>query len=199
MKYMIASLSLAVLAFTGFKNAPHVDLYNLNKESSSLEWNAKKVTGEHYGTINFINGTLKHDHGSYSGNFEIDMNTIVVGDLSGNYKEKLENHLRSEDFFDVKNHPVSKLAITSVKRAATQTGEFYKINANLTIKGITNPIAFDANVKNVNNVLHFDGEIVVDRTKYDIKYRSGKFFPDIGDKMIYDDFTLKFNVALQKQ
>jgi len=200
MKIIVSSFLLTVLIInTSFRihPIPHIDVYKLNSETSSLEWNAKKVGGEHYGSINFISGTLKNDHGNYSGTFEIDMTSIVVTDKSS-FKGKLEKHLKSDDFFDIKNHPVSKLSIISMKKVSTETGEIYKLEGQLTIKGITHPVAFDSDLKKENNTLKFTGDMVIDRTKYDIKYKSAKYFPDIGDKMIYDDFTLKFDVALQK-
>lgn len=193
-------LFTAFLTFTAFEPAhqPHVDVYQLNLEKSSLNWNAKKVTGEHYGTINFAKGTLNDNHGSYSGLFEIDMSTIVVNDLKGGSKEKLENHLRSNDFFDTANHPASKLSIASIRRVSTDAGLVYKVTGQLTIKDITHPVEFDSSMEASDGILWFKGSITIDRTKYDIKYRSGQFFPEIGDKMIYDDFTLTFEVALQR-
>ena len=46
---------------------------------------------------------------------------------------------------------------------------------------------------------HTDGyqaEIVIDRSKFDVKYGSGSFFDNLGDNMIYDDFTLDVNLVM---
>jgi hypothetical protein len=34
-----------------------------------------------------------------------------------------------------------------------------------------------------------------DRAKYDVKYRSGTFFPEIGDRVISDKVDLTFDVT----
>jgi polyisoprenoid-binding protein YceI len=107
-----------------------------------------------------------------------------VKDLeAGEWHDKLVGHLKSDDFFGVEKFPTSELIITESapfkNNEATVTGK-------LTIKGITHPVTFKA----VKVGTGYTALITVDRTKYDIKYGSGKFFDSLGDKMIYDEFTL---------
>lgn len=192
-----ASCAILCMAFV-LAPAPHVDVYKLDTQTSSLEWVAEKLTGKHNGTIKFLGGTLSDNHGAISGKFDVDMNSILVSDLQGESKTKLENHLKSADFFDSKLFPKATFAITSLKTIAApdKEGNTHTISGNMTIRDKTNPISFNAKFAEEAGKLRFTGTAVIDRSKYDVKYRSKTFFPEIGDKLIYDEFSLKFNVAL---
>ncbi len=121
----------------------------LNTTDSKLHWEGNKVTGKHNGQVNISSGKIILDEeGNLSGgNFVIDMNSIDVQDLEGEYKEKLTGHLKSDDFFDVENHPEAKFEITSVAKAETE-GHLL-ISGNLTLRGVTKNITFDAQINNV--------------------------------------------------
>jgi len=166
---------------------------NFNLNQSKIEWTGEKVTGEHNGTIEIKEANLKmKDNAIVSGKFVIDMTSLTNTDLTdAEYNQKLVGHLKSDDFFSVEKHPTAELVISEssafVNNEATVKG-------NLTIKGITKPIEFKA-TKNGNSM---DAMIIVDRTKYDIRYRSGSFFEDLGDKMIYNDFILKTNLVISE-
>jgi len=132
-----------------------------------------------------------------SGSFMIDMESIVCTDIKNEDKrEKLENHLKSKDFFLVKEYPEAYLEIE-------ESGSFEKgsaeIKAKLTIRGNTNPITFRATRQLLDDGLKFFANIIVDRTKYDVKYASGKFFDNLVDKTIYDDFILKVNLMVREE
>jgi polyisoprenoid-binding protein YceI len=145
------------------------------------------VTGSHEGTVKLKSGNLEFNNGVLTGGrFEIDMTSIAVTDLSGDMKGKLEGHLNSDDFFGVEKFPVATMVITSVASRGT-AGE-YKVTANATIKGKTKEIRFLANGTAT-------AEIELDRTDYDIRYGSGSFFDNLGDKTIYDDFSLTVTLA----
>jgi len=200
---VLLALFAALYLSTAFRDAslPHVDVFKLDTEASTLAWKGKKLTGEHHGNIKFIGGELRDNHGSISGKFEIDMNSIVCNDLSGGSKTKLENHLKSDDFFNAATYPKSTFAITSLvpNLSGDADGFTHTVSGNLTIRDKTNPVTFKTklNVDDTGNLL-FEGEVVVDRSKFDVKHRSKTFFPDIGDMMVYDEFTLGFNVKLVK-
>ena len=117
------------------------------------------------------------------------MTTIACTDLTGEYKGKLEGHLKSDDFFSVSNFPTSKLVIT---KASKSSKESYKVSAKLTVKGITKNIDFVAQIK--GNKL--SATILVDRTQFNVKYGSGSFFQNLGDNMIYDEFEIKVNLEI---
>jgi polyisoprenoid-binding protein YceI len=168
--------------------------YEVDRSESRIKWNGRKVAGQHYGTIELKSGNLIVKEGIiHSGIFEMDMNSIVNEDLKNEaINKKLVNHLKSDDFFSVDKYPVSTLVLTEVKPANAIE---YLFKGDLTIKGITNPVTFKAIVTNSNDKLTAKGTIEIDRTLYDIRYGSGKFFASLGDNMIYDTFSLDFSVV----
>ncbi|WP_299396942.1 YceI family protein [uncultured Gelidibacter sp.] len=176
-------LAMAIAAFS-VATEKKVDVVN-----SEITWVGRKVTGQHDGTITLKEGALKFDDKNEltGGTFVIDMTTLTVKDLEGEYKAKLEGHLKSDDFFGVDNHKTSKFVITKVEGKAGK----YKVTGDLTIKGITFPNTFNMTV-NENNTA--TAKLKVDRTKYDIKYGSTSFFDGLADKAIYDEFDLNVNL-----
>ncbi len=176
--------------------------YVFDPAESSIEWFGKKVTGEHTGTINLKQGRLNLVKGKISGGeFEIDMASIVDLDLQDpEYKNKLMNHLKSDDFFSVVSFPVSRFVITDVKEATNKDNSHYNyhIKGDLTIKGITHPIEFPAVINVKDGKLNANAQVTVNRAKYNVRYGSGSFFEGLGDKLIYDDFILKLNLVAAK-
>lgn len=168
--------------------------YKIDKSNSKVKWNGKKVTGEHYGTIDLKSGNLVVDNNKIkSGTFTMDMTTIVCEDLTNeSINKKLVGHLKSEDFFSVDKFPGSTFVI---KESEHKSGNTHSITGDLTIKGITHPVTFDTEVVIDGKNLRAIGKIEADRTLYDIKFRSGRFFSDLGDNLIYDTFTLDFDVV----
>jgi len=170
--------------------------YTVDNSISSMEWVGKKVTGQHNGTIKVKEGTVTVSDGMITGGtLMIDMNSIVIEDIKDEgTNAKLAGHLRSDDFFSVEKYPMSKLVINKVEKK----GDKYHIHGDLTIKGKTDKVEIPAEIKMENGKLVAIGETEIDRTKWDIKYGSGKFFEDLGDKMIYDNFVVKFKVGAKK-
>ncbi len=188
---LLAALAFVVFSFT------HVTTYKVDTTASNIVWNAEKVTGKHTGTVKIKNGVLQVDHGKLiGGSFEIDMTSITDIDLEGEWAAKLVGHIKSDDFFGVDKYPSAKFVIT---RAIPQdTKGNYKIIGNLTIKEKTDEITFKANVAEADGALTAIGDIVVDRSKFDVKYGSGSFFDNLGDKTIYDEFGLKVSLVARQ-
>ena len=180
---LILAIALGTMAFT----TPVKKKVNITK--SSINWKGEKVLGAHYGTIKFQEGWIEmNDEGITSGNFVVDMTSMVVTDLEGESKGKLEGHLKSDDFFGVKNHPTASLKINS----STKIKNGYKVKGDITIKGTTEPISFKL-VKNSDNT--HSAKLVINRTKFGIRYGSGSFFDNLGDKTINDNFELDVKLA----
>jgi polyisoprenoid-binding protein YceI len=181
-------VSMVILSF-GFLFAG--DIVKVDVSKSSIGWLGKKVTGQHNGTISLKSGEFKTEDGKLiGGSFDVDMTSIVVEDLKdADWNAKLVGHLKSDDFFSVEKFPAAAFKITDVK-AVNKDGSNYHIKGELTIKGITNTIEFPAKVENSETGTSASARIVVDRAKFDVRYGSGSFFENLGDKMIYDDFTL---------
>jgi polyisoprenoid-binding protein YceI len=175
----------------------HVDVYKVDINATRIEWFAEKATGKHQGTVILTSGEIYNNHGQLGGKFVMDMNTITVTDLAGDRKTKLEGHLKSDDFFDVKKFPVSNFEITSVipKPGAVAGEPNSSVTGKLTIKGITNEITFPATIKFEGPKMLTKAEVKVDRSKFDIRYGSKTFYEDIGDKAIADEFLLKLDVV----
>ena len=163
--------------------------YNIKQDQSSLVWTGREVsTSSHYGTINFTSGQFEIADGLISqGEFLVDMTSITVQDLTGGSKERLEGHLRSDDFFSVESFPTAHLYISSSE--VISNGK-WMVNGFLTIKDISHPVLFEM----VNTEDGWNANLVFDRSKYNVKFRSGTFFENLGDKLIYDDIELKINL-----
>lgn len=164
---------------------------SLNIESSSIRWYGEEITGkQHYGDLKFSSGNIQINNKVVSsGNFIVNMNSLTVEDLSGGGKKRLEGHLRSSAFFGVSDHPQASLNISSM---VDVDGDSQILNGELTIKGITHPINFSITLNSENNATAM---LVFDRSKYDVRFRSGSFFDELGDKLILDD--IKLEVALE--
>ena len=197
MRFFIFFISITNIVFS-------LNTYNLNLDSSSLEWIGRKITGEHNGTINFSSGYVGLDDKTIkSGIFIVDMSTIKDLDIENTtYRKYLEDHLNEKDFFDTEVYPFATLTILEQldpDSSAKSLGYNSIINCALTIKGITDSIRIPANIMILNNYATAKGSLDVDRTLYDIKYKSKSFFPDIGDKLIYNHFTLNFTIRVNRQ
>jgi len=176
------------MAFTG-KDGD----YKVDAEKSKLTWVGKKVTGEHTGTINVAEGSFTTKSNKVTGgSFAIDMTSIKDTDITNpSGQERLVNHLKSDDFFSSEKYPQATFVITKITSGEKDQ---YTVKGNLTIKGITNEIEFPATIQLVNGQVTAKAKILIDRTKFDIKFRSGNFFENLGDKVIDDNFEL--NVEL---
>ncbi|MDR6786353.1 polyisoprenoid-binding protein YceI [Pedobacter africanus] len=168
--------------------------YKVDLEKSSISWLGKKLTGSHNGSIDLQSGSLLFDGKKLSGgNFVINMTTIKDADKSA----RLEGHLKADDFFGTDKFATSTFVIKKVTAAAANQ---VNVTGDLTIKGVTNSITFPASVAwNADGSVSATAEkVIVDRTKFGIKYRSKGMFPDVGDKMIYDDFELSVKLVAKK-
>lgn len=170
--------------------------YSVDLEKSTVTWKGYKVTGSHEGTINVKTGGLEYTDGLLSGGvFEIDMTSITVTDLKGGTAEKLVGHLSSEDFFGVEKYPAAKFVITNV---SPQGPGRYKVTGDLTIKETTKPVKFTATTTEEDGMITAKADIQIDRSEYNVKYGSGTFFGNLGDKTIYDEFDLSVSLVAKK-
>lgn len=193
--FLFLLTALLSLAFTN----PVADaVVTVDLSSSYIKWTGYKVTGKHYGKVMLKNGKLDFDANNMltGGSFDINMQSITVEDLTGGSAEKLTGHLKSEDFFGVAKYPTAKFVITKVVSRGTPGA--YKIIGNLTIKETTKEIRFNADVKEDGDKAIATGAITIDRSEYNIRYGSGSFFENLGDKTIYDDFDLEINLVVNK-
>jgi polyisoprenoid-binding protein YceI len=164
--------------------------YTIVDSSSVLNWEGSAVGKAHFGTVNY-KGTVKVADGKLiGGELVFDLTTIDTKDLEGEYKNKLDGHLKAADFFNVDSFPNAKLDIT-----AFNAGE---ISANLTIKEVTKAITFPGTVTITEEAVNASAEFTINRTEYGIVYGSGNFFDLAKDKIISDDIKFKVTATAVK-
>ena len=158
----------------------------LDIQKSNIKWTGKELTTkEHFGSLKLSKAQLDFDNDNITGgSFVVDMTTLDVQDLTGRGKERLEGHLRSDDFFSVDKHNQAKLTVNSSKKTSNIS---YELSGDLTIKDITHPIVFTL----TENARGYTSNLTFDRSKYNVRFRSGTFFQNLGDKLILDDIELE--------
>ena len=163
--------------------------YTINPDQSIIVWTGREVTtSKHFGNIYFASGQFEVKRGLISsGEFVVDMTTIDNQDLPEERRGRLEAHLKSDDFFSVESHPTALLSILSSESVADGK---WMVSGELTIKTFTHPVEFEMSNSNDG----WKANLVFDRSKYEVKFRSGSFFENLGDKLIYDDIELAINL-----
>ena len=163
--------------------------YTINPDQSIIVWTGREVTtSKHFGNIYFASGQFEVKRGLISsGEFVVDMTTIDNQDLPEERRGRLEAHLKSDDFFSVESHPTALLSILSSESVADGK---WMVSGELTIKTLTHPVEFEMSNSNDG----WKANLVFDRSKYEVKFRSGTFFENLGDKLIYDDIELAINL-----
>ena len=179
---IVVALIIATITFAF--NTIEDGIKEVKVETSSVTWKGYKVTGSHMGNIALKQGSLEFKDGNLvGGEFTIDMTTVENTDMEGEYKAKLEGHLKSDDFFGVATYPTAKLVFNKVKSTGKNS---YEVTGNLTIKNKTNPVTFDISIYGNKATAN----VKIDRTKFDVRYGSTSFFDNLQDKAIYDEFDL---------
>jgi polyisoprenoid-binding protein YceI len=166
----------------------------IDTKESVVAWTGSSVKGKHEGYVYISKGELMIENGQLvGGTAEVDMNTIE--DKSHGSDNNLIKHLKDPDFFDVKKFLISTIAITRVESI---NGENKKVTGNLTIKGITHPVTFPVKMEVKDGIVKASGKLVIDRTKWDVRYKSGKFFDNLKDQAISDDIEFNIKVVAKK-
>ena len=168
--------------------------YTMDNDNSSIKWTGRELsTISHYGSLRMKDGSLTiNTDGTVNGVIKIDMTTIDCEDLEGRRKASLERHLRSDDFFSVESHPIATLTFKS--EGGMGAGNKLAFNGDLEIKGISHPISFESKVKSVDPKVNALVDMTFDRSKYNVRFRSGTFFQNLGDKLIYDDIEISVDI-----
>jgi len=194
MRKLFATITiLSLFAFT-----PKEETYSVDKKGSNVHWLGKKTTGQHEGDVALQNGTLKFANSvPLNGEFVLDMNSISVTDIKEAEDNKhLVDHLKDADFFGTAKFPTATL---SIKKFEKIEGAKYTATADLTIKGIKNQIQFPATIEVNSTSINVNASITIDRTKWDISYKSKTILGSMADKFIYDDVVFTVKLVLQKQ
>lgn len=168
--------------------------FKIANAQSSVNWTGRKVTGAHNGTIDIEEGNFTFTNGDLTGGkVVIDTTSIKILDVTdAPTNQQFAGHLASDDFFSTEKFQTAFLDITS---ATKQADSIYFVEGKLTIKAITHPIGFTLSVNTTEDTLKASGKIIIDRTKYEMKFRSGNFFVNLGDTLIYNEFELDVDLT----
>lgn len=192
-KIGILMLTIAFISMSFVNPTPEVDgKLNVDVASSKITWKGYKPTGSHVGTIDLISGELEvKDDKIKGGSFSVDMSTIK--ESKGN--ARVENHLKSADFFEMETFSTSTFEITNSKKKDGKT----IITGKLTIKGITKEISFPAAIsENDSSVTLTSETFQVNRADFNVKFKSKTFFDNLKDNFINDDFDLQVTIVANK-
>jgi polyisoprenoid-binding protein YceI len=213
MKTLVSALTLGcILAIPSFaadpKKAkgflPEPKTFSIDTNASQLNWKATKVTGAHEGSIKLKSGAFQMFNGELKGaELVADMNSIDVTDIprTNSSHAKLIGHLKSDDFFSVAQNPTATLKVNKITALTTpdKDANTHTLEGLMTIKGATHPIKFPVKFEAERTQATLSGIATLDRTIWNIKYGSGKFFQNLGDKMIHDPFTIGFKILAKSQ
>ena len=183
--FITITLTLTSIAFSYSRSL------TANQTQCLIRWYGEELTGKtHFGNLSFKEGQIELQDGLIiGGTFVVNMTSLSVEDLSGGAKSRLEGHLRSDDFFSVDKYPEATLKIT---QKAKVEGDVQKLYGELTIKGIKHSVDFTIILGDKKTAI---ANLTFDRSKYNVRFRSGSFFENLGDKLILDD--IRMEVSLQ--
>jgi K(+)-stimulated pyrophosphate-energized sodium pump len=164
--------------------------FEIAPKASTIIWEGKKVAGSHNGNVSFADGQINLENGKLTQlDLEIDMRTITNSDIQdAEDNRKLVGHLKSDDFFGVEAHQMATIRSVEISESSPNN---YEVEGELTLKGITHPIGFSVTVENESGKWVASTTVIIDRTKYGIKFKSKSFDDTLLDNFIYDDFTVK--------
>jgi 8-hydroxy-5-deazaflavin:NADPH oxidoreductase len=189
----MAAIFLMAVMMMSMTTVPTPTTFKMDAAKSSFKWTGKKVAGTHWGYVKFSDGSLQIQKGALvGGTFNVDMTTIDCQDTQGEWGQKLVGHLKSDDFFNVEKFQKSTLTIKTVTpKGANQ----YDVVADLTIKGVSKDVKFTATVIIAGATATATADFKIDRTDYGIRYGSGSFFDNLGDKAIDNTFNVEVNIV----
>ena len=173
--------------------------YSIDAAQSTVQWEGRKKLVKEWidtGVVSVKSGSVEVVDGALTaGEIMVDMSTIVASTTgSGGGQDKLAGHLKSADFFDVENHPTASFKVTGV--TMNEATSKYDVMGDITIKGKTEAVSFPASISmNEAGQIMIEGDLVLDRSKFDVRFGSESFFNDLGDNVIDDNFSLMFKLV----
>lgn len=208
-KFSFLVMAVAIFAFAGCKSDPaegkhravaeeaaevkeltetSVD-YAFSDEDSDIEFVGAKVTGKHDGEFKTFSGKIELVDGDITKSrvsVTIQMDSMVAD------VDKLTGHLKSDDFFDIANHPTSEFVSTAIVAKAGEEGTTHEITGNMTIRGVTKSITFPATIKVEDDEIEAKAEFAINRKDFNIMYDG------MQDDLIKEQFLLKLELEAKK-
>ena len=186
--------------------------YTVATEISEVTWVGTKPTGRHNGIIPISEGKISTEEKQIIGGaVTLNLNQIDILDLPTGSEDyaKLNNHLKSIDFFDVATYPKALFEITDVTDIKkndrwlkeAKEGEFFieapshLVTGNLTIKDVELSITFPAKIEFSDTLIHARAKFNIDRTKRGVSYnQESKFVDKAKDGLIYNTVNVGFDI-----
>lgn len=156
----------------------------VDKARSKIGAVGAKITGKH--DVNFpdFTGTVTVDGENVTGiDFTVQLPALVSD------AEKLTEHLKSADFFEVDKHPTATFKAAEVKAASGADGSTHEVAGDLTLRGVTKRITFPAKITVTPGEVVGSAEFAINRKEFGIVY------PGKPDDLIQDNVVLKVELA----
>ncbi len=141
---------------------------------------------------NFSGAIVVAEDGTPSVHAEIAVDSVNTGN------EQRDAHLKSADFFDVEAYPVATFSSGAVE----SNGDNYVLRGELTLKGVTKPVALDLEFYGVNpgmghgEVAGFEASVVVNRKDFGINIDMPL---ETGGAVVGDKVTITLEIEAVKQ
>jgi polyisoprenoid-binding protein YceI len=174
--------------------------YSLDPVESRVRWTGRNLLNSHEGFIGLASGSLKIEQGRLSGGeVTLDLRSITCSDLAGTpLHDVLVRHLQDHDFFDVALYPEAVFLITSVNSLpeATPGAPDLALSGILTLKGVSAPVEFFAcSGLTAEGKLAAQASFSIDRTRWNVRYGSGKWFRHLGGHLVNDLIDLQLRIV----
>ncbi len=158
----------------------------LNPDNTDIEWTAAKVTRTHEGGFSAFSGAIYVDGESVTGlALSIDAASIISD------TDRLTNHLKSDDFFDVAVFPEARFEATAFEAIAEgtdETGATHTVTGTLTMRDHTNQIVFPASVVVNADSVSASADFLINRQLWGLAY------PGQPDDLIQDEVRLRLSM-----
>jgi len=173
--------------------------YDVDIEQSLIEWAGRNPNTKHFGTLRLSRGGVRIEGEKITGDFDLDMRSIVNMSLEGDELQPvLIAHLKSDDFFFVENFPKATFTIQQAvpAAAATLSAPNYVVAGTLSLRGIEGEVRFDATVSKLEDgVLAAEAHFDMDRTRWNVIYGSSRFFKHLGMHLVFDPISIQIKIV----
>jgi polyisoprenoid-binding protein YceI len=182
------------------KTAGIATVYEVKSKSSKILWTAANLASKHSGVFEISSGRFTVIDGNITtGDFDIDLRNLSVTDLKGDEKTELETHLRGADFFEVEKFSIARFVIQKVEKIEPQNGATYSITGDLTLKDITKPVVFLANIDiQTDKITASSTNFSINRTQWNLAYQSTLLGIPL-NKAIKDEIGLKIELSAERK
>jgi len=172
MRLVVIVLTCGML--TSFAHADETE-YALTAGNTKIEWTATKPDGKHKGGFRKLKGTAVVTDDKLGVNVDIDCASLYAD------VDKLTKHLKSPDFFSVKEYPTASFKSTSIEKQA----KGYLVTGDLTLHGKTKEITFPANIT-TKGKFSFNASLKINRQDFGLSYGPGKIDDEVAIRLRVD-------------